>query len=87
MTSYLVGNQRVRIEEIQSQKKKAMREKITTAVKDFRERNITEAKAEAQRIMEMRKRVQVAASKKELETEEPKIMEYGEITPFERSTH
>ena len=87
VTSYLVGNQRVRIEEIQSQKKKAMRENIATAVKDFRERNITEAKAEAQRIMEMRKRVQVAASKKELETEEPKIMEYGEITPFERSAY
>jgi hypothetical protein len=85
--SYLVKNQRARIEEIQSQKKKAMREIIATAVKDFKERNIAEAKKEAQRIVEMRKRVQVAASKKELETEEPKVMEYGEITPFERSTY
>jgi hypothetical protein len=87
VASYLVENQRVRIEEIQSQKKKAMREKIAAAVKDFRERNIAVTKAEAQRIVEMRKRVQVAASKKELETEEPKVMEYGEITPFERSAY
>ncbi len=87
VTSYLVRNQRTRIEEIQSQKKKAMREKIASAVKGFRERNIAEAKAEAQRIVEMRKRVQVAASKKELETEEPKVVEYGEITPFERSAY
>ena len=88
VTSYLVGNQRARIEEIQSQKKKAMREKIATAVKGFRERNIAEAKEEAQRIFEMRKRVQVAASKKELESERPKkVIEYGEITPFERSAY
>jgi hypothetical protein len=87
VASYLVENQRAHIEEIQSQKKKAMREKIATAVKDFRERNIAEAKAEAKRKMEMRKRVQVAASKKELETEELKVMEYGEITPFERSAY
>ncbi len=88
VTSYLVKNQRARIEEIQSQKKKVMREKIATAVKGFRDRNIAEAKAEAQRIAEMRKRVQFAASKKELESEEPeKVMEYGEITPFERSAY
>ncbi|MGK0179768.1 MAG: hypothetical protein ACI8PD_001569, partial [Nitrospinales bacterium] len=87
VTSYLVRNQRARIEEIQSQKKKAMREKIATAVKGFRDRNIAEAKEETQRIEGMRKRVQVAASKKELETEEPKVMEYGEITPFERSVY
>jgi hypothetical protein len=87
VASYLVGNQRVRIEEIQSQKKKAMREKIAAAVNEFRERNIAEAKAEAQRIVKMRERVQGAASKKELETEEPKVMEYGEITPFERSAY
>jgi len=87
VTSYLVGNQRVRIEEIQSQKKKAMREKIATAVKYFRERNIAKAKEQDQRIVEMRKRVRLAASKKELETEEPKVMEYGEITPFERSAY
>jgi hypothetical protein len=87
VTSYLVKNQRVRIEEIQSQKKKAMREKVATAVKGFRERNIAEAKAETQRIEEMRKRVQAAANKKELETEEPKVIEYGEITPFERSAY
>ncbi len=88
VTSYLVKHQRARIEEIQSQKKKAMREKVATAVKGFRERNIAEAKAEAQRIVEMRKRVQLAANKKELESEEPKkVMEYGEITPFERSAY
>lgn len=87
VTSYLVGSQRARIEEIQSQKKKIMREKIATAVKDFRGRNIADAKAEAQRILKMRKRVQMAAGKKELEIEEPKVMEYGEITPFERSAY
>jgi len=85
--SYLVGNQRTRIEEFQSQKKKAMREKIATAVKNYRERNIADAKEEAQRIVEMRKLVQIAASKKELEAEEPKVMEYGEITPFERNAY
>jgi hypothetical protein len=88
VTSYLVKNQRVRIEKIQSQKKKAMREKIATAVKGFRERNIAEAKEEAQKFMEMRNRVQGAARKKELESEESKkVMAYGEITPFERSTY
>ena len=85
--SYLVGNQRTRIEEIQSQKKKVMREKIATAVKNYRERNIADAKEEAQRFVEMRKRVQIAASKKELEAEEHKVMEYGEITPFERNAY
>jgi hypothetical protein len=88
VTSYLVKNQRVRIEKIQSQKKKAMREKIATAVKSFREINIAEAKEEAQKFMEMRNRVQGAANKKELESEESKkVMEYGEITPFERSAY
>ena len=87
VTSYLVKNQRERIEEIQSQNKKAMREKIASAVKVFRDRNIAEAKKEAQKIKDMRKRVQVAARKKELETEETKVMEYGEITPFERSAY
>ena len=88
VSSYLVENQRNRIEDIQSQKKKSMREKIATAVKGFRERNIAESKEEAQRIVEMRKRVQVAASKKELESEGPKkVIEYGEITPFERSAY
>jgi hypothetical protein len=85
--SYLVKNQRAHIQEIQSQKKKAMREKITTAVKVFREKNIADAKEEAQRFVEMRKRVQIAASKKELGAEEHKVMEYGEITPFERNTY
>jgi hypothetical protein len=87
VASYLVENQRVRVEEIQTQNKKAMREKVAAAVKDFRERNIAEAKERVQRIVEMRKRVQIAASKKELETEEPKVMKYGEITPFERSAY
>ncbi len=85
VTSYLVKEQRAHIEEIQSQKNKVMREKIATAIKNFRERTMAEAKEQAQRIMEMRKRVQAAASKKEMELEEPKVIEYGEITPVETS--
>jgi hypothetical protein len=87
VASYLVKNQRARIEKIQSQKKKFMRERIANVVKGFRERNIAEAKEEAQRFVEMRKRVQAAASKKDLETEEPKVMQFGEITPFEKSAY
>jgi hypothetical protein len=87
VASYLVRNQRARIEKIQSQKKKYMRERIANVVKGFRERNIAEAKEEAQRFMEMRKRVQAAASKKDLETEKPKVMQFGEITPFEKSAY
>ena len=87
VASYLVKNQRARIDKIQSQKKKSMRERIANVVKSFKERNIAEAKEEAQRFVEMRKRVQAAASKKDLETEEPKVMEFGEITPFEKSAY
>ncbi len=85
VTSFLIKNQRARIEEIQSEKKKAMREKIALAVKDYKERNLAEEKEEARKIEEMRMRVQAAARKKEIEGEEPKVVEYGEITPFERS--
>ena len=85
VASYLVKNQRARIEEIQSKKKKAMREKIALAVKDFKTRNLARELEQAQKLEEMRKRVQAAISKKEIEGEEPKSMEYGEITPFERS--
>ena len=87
VTSYLVKNQRARIEKIQSQKKKSMRERIANVVKGFRERNIAKAKEEAQRFVEMRKRVQAAASKKDLETKESKVMQFGEITPFEKSEY
>ena len=87
VASYLVKNQRARIEKIQSQKKKSMRERIANVVKSFRERNIAEAKEEAQRFVEMRKRVQAAASKKDLEAEEPKVIQFGEITPFEKSVY
>ena len=87
VASYLVKNQRARIEKIQSQKKKSMRERIANVVKSFKERNIAEAKEEAQRFVEMRKRVLAAASKKDLEKEEPKVMEFGEITPFEKSAY
>ena len=87
VASYLVKNQRARIEKIQSQKKKLMRERIANIVKGFRERNIAEAKEEAQRFVEMRKRVQAAASKKDLEAEEPKVIQFGEITPFEKSVY
>ena len=87
VASYLVKNQRARIEKIQSQKKKSMRERIANVVKSFKERNIAEAKEEAQRFMEMRKRVQAAARKKDLETEKPKVMQFGEITPFEKSAY
>jgi hypothetical protein len=87
VASYLVKNQKARIEKIQSQKKKFMRERIANVVKGFRERNIAEAKEEAQRFVQMRKRVQAAASKKDLETEEPKVMQFGEITPFEKSAY
>lgn len=85
VTSFLVKNQRARIEEIQSRKKETMRERIASAVKDFKERNLAEKKERARKIKEMRRRVQAAARKKELIGEEPKDMEYGEITPFERS--
>ena len=87
VASYLVKNQRARIEKIQSQKKKYMRERISSVVKGFRERNIAKAKAEAQRFMEMRKRVEAAASKKDLEIEKPKVIQFGEITPFEKSAY
>ena len=87
VASYLVKHQRARIEKIQSQKKKSMRERIANVVKSFKERNIAEAKEEAQRFVEMRKRVLAAASKKDLEKEEPKVMEFGEITPFEKSAY
>jgi len=85
VTSFLVKGQRARIEEIQSKQKKAMREKIALAVKDFKERNLSREKEQAQQLEEMRKRVQAAASKKEMGVEKAKIVEYGEITPFERS--
>ena len=87
VASYLVKHQRARIEKIQSQKKKSMRERIANVVKSFKERNIAEAKEEAQRFVEMRKRVLAAASKKDLETEKPKVMQFGEITPFEKSAY
>jgi hypothetical protein len=87
VASYMVKNQRARIEKIQSQKKKSMRERIANVVKGFRKRKIAEAKEEAQRFVEMRKRVQAAASKKDLETEEPNVMQFGEITPFEKSAY
>ena len=87
VASYLVKNQRARIEKIQSQKKKSMRKRIANVVKGFRERNIAKAKEEAQRFVEMRKRVLAAASKKDLETEKPKVMQFGEITPFEKSAY
>ena len=85
VNSYLIKNQRARIEEIQAKEKKAMRENIALAVKDFKERNLAREKEQAQKLAEMRKRAQAAASKKEMEEKEPKIMEFGEITPFERS--
>jgi hypothetical protein len=87
VTSYLLKNQRARIEKIQSQKKKSMRERIANIVKGFRERNIAEAKKESQRFVEMRKRVKAAASKKDLETKESKVIQFGEITPFEKSAY
>ena len=85
VTSYLVKSQRVRIEGIEAERKKAMREKIATAIIAFKERNLALEKEQAQKMIEMRARVKASSEKKEMGEEKPKLMEYGEITPFERS--
>ena len=83
----MIKKQRARIEEIESAKKKSMREKITKAVIHFKERNIAKDKDHAQKIKEMRERIQLLGQKKELEKQVPKIIEYGEITPVERNPY
>ncbi|MEK9630060.1 MAG: hypothetical protein VW455_13705 [Nitrospinota bacterium] len=86
VTSFLIKGQRERIEEIHSEEKKAMREKIARAVKDFKERNLAKEKEWALKLEEMKKRVRAAKMKKEMaEMNKPKEREFGEITPFERS--
>ena len=61
------------------------REKIATAIIAFKERNLALEKEQAQKMIEMRARVKASSEKKEMGEEKPKLMEYGEITPFERS--
>ena len=85
VASYLIKKQRARIEEIQSEEKKAMRKNVAWAVKEYKGRNLALEKERMQKLAEMRKRAQAAASKKEMEEKEPKVIEFGEITPFERS--
>lgn len=87
VSSYLVKDQRARIEEIEALKKKAMREKIAKSVMAFKERNLAEEKELAEKIKEMRKRVQAAAMKKDLPGQAQKVFEFGEITPVERSAY
>ena len=85
VNAYLIKNQRARIEEIESAKKKLMREKITKSVIDFKERRISKEKDLAQKIKKMRERIQLLGKKRALENQAPKIIEYGEITPVERN--
>lgn len=70
VASYLVEKQRARIEEIESQKRAAMREKVATAVKDFKEIRFAREQEQARKIAEMRERAQASASKKIFEVEE-----------------
>ena len=86
VNSFLIKGQREHIEEIQSEEKKALREKIALAVKDFKERNLAKEKEWAQKLEKMKKRVRAAKKKKEIpEMIKPREREFGEITPFERS--
>ncbi len=85
VTSYQVKKQRTRIEGIEAEKKKAMREKIAPAINAFKERNLALEKEQAQKMIAMRARVKASSEKKDMEELKPKIMEYGEVTPFERS--
>ena len=62
-----------------------MRKNVAWAVKEYKGRNLALEKERMQNLAEMRKRAQAAASKKEMEEKEPKVIEFGEITPFERS--
>ena len=87
VNEYLIEKQRARIEEIESAKKKLMREKIAKAVIRFKERNIAKDKDKALKIKKMRERIQLLGQKKELENQAPKIIEYGEITPVERNQY
>lgn len=87
VNSFLVKNQRARIKEIEALQKKSMREKTAKAVMAFKERNLAEEKKKEEKFKEMRNRVQAAAKKKDLPEQAPKVREYGEITPVERSAH
>ena len=81
----MIKNQRARIEEIESAKKKLMREKIAKAIIGFKEINIAKDKDQAEKVKKMRERIQLLGKKKELANQASQIIEYGEITPVERN--
>jgi len=85
VNDYLIKNQRARIEEIESAKKKLMREKIAKAIIGFKEINIAKDKDQAEKVKKMRERIQLLGKKKELANQASQIIEYGEITPVERN--
>ena len=87
VNDYLIKTQRTRIQEIESAKRTAMRKKIAKAVKVFKENNIAEDKNWEEKIKKMRERIQLLGKKKEIPSAISKIVEYGEITPVERSPY
>ena len=87
VNDYLIKSQRTRIEEIESAKRTAMRKNIAKAVRVFKENNIIENKNREEKIKKMRERIQLLGKKKEIPSTIPKIVEYGEITPVERSEY
>jgi len=87
VNNYLIKSQRTRIEEIESAKRTAMRKKIAKAARIFKENNIAEDKNWEEKIKKMRDRIQLLGQKKEIPSAIPKIVEYGEITPVERSQY
>ena len=87
VNDYLIKSQRTRIEEIESAKRTAMRKKIAKAARIFKENNIAEDKNWEEKIKKMRDRIQLLGQKKEIPSAIPKIVEYGEITPVERSAY
>jgi len=87
VNDYIIKSQRIRIEEIESAKRKAMRNKIARAVRTFKENTIVENKNWEEKIKKMRERIQSLGQKKEMPSKIPKIVEYGEITPVERSEY
>ena len=64
-----------------------MRDKISKAVMSFKERNIAKEIEEIQKIKKMRERIKKIGKKKNMLGQEPKIIEYGEITPVERNIY
>ena len=87
VNEYLIKKQRSRIQEIESAKKKAMRDKITKAVMSFKEINIAKNKEDILKIKKMREWIIKLGKKKDIPGKEPQIIEYGEITPVERNPY